>query len=236
MTTLSLTEIIMIVPFFVMMGSVMTNMLMTYTETPLVQAFVNATSVILKNTEVVWRPAVNLMLMLLGPFKGVLVATLRGVFKGLVLAVLHLVSFVQTLVNATSSFALATKEFALSLTTVVKALTNLFVSTVHGVSYVIQSFQDVNLFLYRALFESHTVSWDDLYNISVPFVVVLTVLGYLTYRANRSLRTEVKKIEEEPFVPRRSSRIAKKRAMLLSADLAPLAPACKKTSFSTSNL
>jgi hypothetical protein len=157
-------------------------------------------------------------------------------FKALVLTTVNLFRFANAVVNVTSSFVVATKDFAVSLGTVTKALASVFVNLVHGFSYVVRSFEDVNAFLYKALFESHTVSWEDIYNISIPFVVVFSILAFLTYRANRSLTSETKKMDEEPFVPRRSSRIAKKRAMLLSADLGSLAPASKKTSFSTPNL
>ncbi len=126
--------------------------------------------------------------------------------------------------NITSSFVVATKDFAVSLGTVIKALTSLFVNAVHVFSYMVKSFEDVNAFLYRALFESHTISWNDAYNIAVPFVVVLSILGYLTYKANRLISfSNSKKIDQEPFVPRRSSRIAQKRAMLHCDHLGSLA-------------
>lgn len=129
--------------------------------------------------------------------------------------------------NMTSSFLVATKDFAVSLGTVTKALASLFVNAVHAFSYVVKSFEDVNVFLYRALFESHTVSWNDIYNISVPFLVVLSILGYLTYKANRLFSfSSSTKTDEEPFIPRRSSRLAKKRAMLHSDHLGSLVPAC----------
>ena len=207
----------------------MTNLLLSWMESPTAQVFLNATSVLLKNTEVVWRPLLNMSVAMFGPFKGLVLSTARFALRTLALTILNVLWLVDTVANATSSFVLATKDFTVSLGTVLKTVGSLFVSLVHGVSYVIQTFEDVNRFLYRALFEAHTISWEDLYNISIPFLVVACILTYLTYRVKRTLMPEAEKTEEVPFVPRRSSRIAQKRAMLLSNDLASLAPTCKKT-------
>ena len=235
--SLTLTETILLVPFTMMMGSVITAFFMDMSTNPTFQAFVNATSLVLKNTEVVWRPALNFAVMVLGPFKGVALTAAKFMIKTLILTVIGIINLVKVSVNVTSSILVATKDFAVSFGTVVKGFTNLFANMVHAFSFVIKSFEDVNAFLYRAFFEAHTISWNDIYNISVPFVVVLSIVGYLTYRANRILRpAESIEVKETPFIPRRSSRIAQKRAMLLCNDLDSLAPASKKTSTTATNL
>jgi hypothetical protein len=155
-------------------------------------------------------------------------------------AIQSLVSFLQSAgLNVTSafqSFAHGTKEFAFAISKIVYWVGFLLYEVVYSVGYLVDSCEQVGLFLYRILFETHKVTWNDVYNISIPFFVVAALVGIVVWRAMRNFEkphAPEKKIDEECFMPRRSSRIARQRAIMLCSDAAF---ASEKPSLRSSNL
>jgi hypothetical protein len=218
-----------------------------WASNPIVQTLVNTTLVVLENTEVVWKPALNaslvvikpiaaFALMVLKPFGPLALVLADNLVKGLVVlgfVTAHVVilvastirSFLQfvqsTGLNVSSafqSFAEGTKDFVLSLATVVKALGKVTVSLVHITGFIVGSFERVGSFLYQFLFAPTSVTWNDFVNLSIPFAVVLSVVSLLVWRSTSKNTVPQKKIDEECVMPRRSSRIARKRAMMLCSD------------------
>jgi len=245
-----------------------------WASSPTLQAFGNNTLVFLKNTEVVWKPVLNTSLMVLKPI-GALALTILKPFgplalqvadtlvRGMVLfgiimtrIVLSVVRGTQHFVNVTKAFGaniveslqavtLALKDVTLSLATIVNWIGYLFFHTMKGITFVLDSFDQCGHFFYRLVFEAHKLSWNDVYNISIPFLVVSSILGLALWRlSNRFASKPValsKKFDDECVIPRRSSRLARKRAFLQCDDLnstmlATRMFASKEASFGSPNL
>ena len=250
--------------FGVMFGTVGTAVLLhfkNFLNIPFVEAFVNTTLVFLKDTEVVWKPVVDASLVVLKPmldyalsvvqpFGPMAVAVLDSVVRGMVLFGFLLVKTVFTVTefvvnvgsNVTTSlqsFAVVTRDFASSLYTVMKGFTYLFVNVIQGFSYVIDSCEMVGLFLRRTLIEGQAVTWNDIYEIAVPFVVVALMMSFVAWRTYSNFvksETTYKKTDEDVEYPRRSSRLARKRAMMYCSDASSSSLTSKKSSLSTTNL
>ncbi len=256
--SITLTELVAGISLSMIIGALGTALIANvhhlwslWASNPVVGTVVNTTLVVLKNTEVVWKPVLNaslivlkpiasFALMVLKPFGPMAVILSENVVKALVIlgyvtvhaiilvvqTVKYFVDFVQSaglnLTSAVQSFVEGTKDFAVSLATVGRGLGKLFLSLVHMTSSVISSFEQVGSFLYQFFFAPHSITWNDLQNILIPFSVVLGIVGIVVWRACRRDRVPYaphKKIDEECDMPRRSSRIARKRAMMLCSDV-----------------
>lgn len=231
------------------LGELMANL---WLSSPTLQAFGNNTLVFLKNTEVVWKPVVDTSLVVLRPISAFALTILKpfGPFalaiadsavRGMVItgilitrAVLTLVRSIQQFMNFTKTMgvdfahslqAVATvlKDFTFSFAKIVNWAGYFFFQSVKGVSFVLDSFDQCGQFFYRILFEAHKLTWNDVYNISIPLVVVTSVLGLLIWRFSNKFASKPvalsKKFDDECSIPRRSSRLARKRAMLICKDL-----------------
>lgn len=240
-SSVSFTEIMLVSTLSVMLGGFLTSFF-KWAEHPLVQALVNTTSMALKATEGVWKPA----LVALQPLGPVAIAFGNAVFTALVAFGKVVTNAVQAAFTFGESLGLnmtqtgrallyGAKDFASSLFTVTKAFAYLIANTLSGVSYVINSFEVVGVFARRLLFESHLVTWQDAMDIAVPFAVVGCLVSFVLWRAYSKFAAPVM-TEEEVRFPRRSSRIARKRAMMLCYDVSGPSLARKKTSTRSSNL
>ena len=122
------------------------------------------------------------------------------------------VSVTQALSNAFTTV----KDLASSLGTLTKAFAYFITRTLYAASYIVNSFDVVGNFLYRFFFETRTITWDDMVNVSFPFLVVTSILGFIVYRANRkqSIPSFPEVTCDYEKTPRRSARLARKRALL----------------------
>ncbi len=239
----SVLDIASMITASMMFGIVTTSLYKIYASHPIVEALVNTTLVVLKNTEVVWQPFVNTSLILLKPFQPLIVALLDTTLRGMVILGFLLVSSIHQIarhtqyaltvahgygVNATTAIlnvASALTDLTFSLATITRASAIFFVRSINGLSYVINSFDTVSGFLYRTFMEPQTLTWNDLANVAFPFMIVGSILGYLTYRFfhicvrphTQDRKTE--QLEVECTIPRRSVRLARKRALLTCSDL-----------------
>jgi hypothetical protein len=221
-----------------------------WVSNPLVQTVVNTTLVVLQNTELVWKPVLNASLVIIKPIAAFALQVLKpfgplalvladNVVKGMVIlgfmttrlvlstvrTIHSFVTYMQSLgVNAThaiQSFVQGTTILAVSLVKIIHWVGYVLFQLVHGVSFLLESCEQVGTFLHRVVFESHKVTWNDVYNISIPFVVVAAMMGLIVWRSGalqRKPQALNKKIDDECNMPRRSSRIARKRAMMLCSD------------------
>jgi hypothetical protein len=135
------------------------------------------------------------------------------------------------------SAALATlaenaKEIGRATWTLTKSLGSLLYYVSMGVSYIVNSVEDVGNFLSRAFFQPQSLTWQDASDIAMPFLVVSTLFALLI-RFNWKA-TEPKAPEAKPL--RRSERIARKRSFLMSSDTGSLFASCKKSSTRSTNL
>lgn len=237
---------------------------------PVIQTLVNTTLVALEATQDVWRPVLNatalvlkpiasMSLMLLKPLGPYALAVLDSAVKGMVvfgyvttlvvrdilIGIRKLFLWLQgtgiSLQTALTNAAGTLKDLATSMVTLTKAAGYLVTRILYAASYVVNSFEKVNTFLYTLIFEAHKVTWEDIYNVSIPFVIVGCIVAYCLLRAYRTFAcfrpsTSMKKSMFDIAVPRRSSRIARKRAMLYSEDIACDSPSCKKTTSCSANL
>lgn len=132
--------------------------------------------------------------------------------------------------SLTSSFGnafVAIKEFTVAVFSLFRGFGYLTMNLVKSAGFVVNSFEAVSDFLYQFVFYPHTVTWSDISNIVFPFAIVATILGYVFWRSYRMLASPVKLnvelqhplLEDNEPVLRRSSRIARKRALLSSHGL-----------------
>lgn len=245
------------------------NLWSSWSMNPTVQVLVNNTLVLLKNTEVVWRPVLNtslvvlkpilsFALMVLKPFGTLGLVVLDKAFKGMVIIgfltahfVITFVEGVQSFINYTKSMGLdfatavksgafVLKDFTFSLAKIIQWIGYAVYQIVWSVNYLVDSCEQVGAFLHRLLFEAHKVTWNDVYNISIPFLVVGSILGFFVWRLTQKFASAPvdmsKKCDDECVIPRRSSRIARKRALLTCQDLSSTMLASEKSSSRTSYL
>ena len=85
--------------------------------------------------------------------------------------------------------------------------------------------------LKQVIFSPGTVSWNDVTTALLPLGLTVALLCFVIW-STRPTRP----IQQKMKTPRRSDRIARKRAMLLSRDLYPLASSCEKASATPPNL
>lgn len=238
-------------------------------SSPALQAFGNNTLVLLKNTEVVWKPVVSTSLIILKPLSAFALAVLKpfgplalavadNVVRAMVLfgivitrAILTVGRSIQQFMNFTKTMGvdfaqsvqavtLALKDFAVSFATIANWIGFLFFQTMKGVTFVLNSFDQSGTFFYRLMFEAHKLTWTDVYNISIPLMVVTSVLGLFVWRFSNAFSSKPvalsKKFDDECTIPRRSSRLARKRAILICKDLDTPMFSREKSSFGTTNL
>ena len=237
---------------------------------PVVQTLVNTTLVALEATEDVWKPVLNATAVVLRPLATVSLTVLNSmgpyalvvldqVAKGLVilgyattLVLLDIARGIRkafqmlqgtgiSIQTAVGNALVALKDLATSMVTLTKAAGYIASRVLYTASYVINSFEKVSTFLYNVVFEAHKVTWDDLYNVSIPFAVVGCILAYClmrTYRSFACFRPSVSDTKSmfDIAVPRRSSRLARKRAMLYSEGFGFDSASCKKTASCSTNL
>ncbi len=180
-------------------------------------------------------------LVLLVPIAKALVLVYRALRPLIVIAWNTTASILSTLKDAGMSFssALATladnmKDIGRATWTLTKSLGSLLYYGSMGVSYIVNSIEDVGHFFAKALFEPHTLTWQSLSDIAMPFLVVGTLFTLLIWRNWKTTEPEPTPKETKPL--RRSERIARKRSFFLSSDANPLFAACKKASARSSNL
>ncbi len=218
-------------------------------ENPTIQSILNTTSVVLKNTEVVWRPAFNLALSVLKPLMPFVLLVGKTAVKALILAAQFINTafvafneFTQSLgLNITQTgrmLVYGAKDLLSSLYTVTKAFAFLITNTLSGVSYVIDSFEMVGVFVRKLFFESHLVTWQDVMDIALPFAIVSLLMSIVAYRAYSKFvrKPSWRTLERDIEFPRRSSRLARKRAMLMCYDTSDLTLARQKASAKAANL
>ena len=223
---------------------------LAWMSNPLVLTAVNTTLVVLQKTELVWKPFLDASLVIMKPIATFALQVLKpfgplalivadNIVRGLVILgfmtthlVLYTVSTLHTFVNymqslgmnttlALQSFVQGTTSLAVSLAKIFHWIGYVLYEVVYGAGFVIDSCEQVGLFLRRIVFEGHAVTWNDIYNISIPFVVVAVMVGFVLWRSGilqRKPYAPEKKNDDECIIPRRSSRIARKRAMLLCSD------------------
>ncbi len=259
-STVSLLDLVTGVSIVWLFGALGAMILSAYKSSPVVQTVVNTTLAVLETTEVVWRPVVNASLILLKPigafalqvlkpFGPLALVVVNSAVKALVvfgyvttMTIMEGIYFLRycfvTIQNAGMSVSLAisnafhvTKDFAFSLATLMKAFTYFLIRIVNTASYIVSSFEQVGDFLYTLVFSAHKITWQDVYTVSIPFVIVGSIVGYIAWRASSSCRRsssdKVETLDDNTFlVPRRSARLLRKRAMMLADDLSSAMSPC----------
>lgn len=235
----SVFNVLASIPLVMMLVSVFKPITLAVMTNPLTRAVLNTTLVVLESTELVWRPVLNMALMIIKPIYKTLVALLPQIKTVLVTTVnvtMTLVKNIQAMgmsVSQAISSALENMgEFGDALVIVARTFTKAVFYTVRMLSSILGAFEDVFNFGKKALFDPTRLTLNDLYNVMLPFVVVSCCIGLALWMKRSPVET--KRIP--PYQPRRSSRIARKRAMLLADDLSGSLPPCKKSSATSSNL
>lgn len=227
------------------------NLLQPYFNSWMANPLVNASLIFFEKNKEVFIPlaaagkqliqlTVNASLVLLQPVLKLLIAVARAVRPLVLLAFDAIQSLIQlssslgvslgTTVQAMSSQLL---ELGRSTTVVVKALTYALYYVMRGLSFLINSFDQVFVFSHRALFQTNQITLQELYSVAIPFAVVATVLALLFWPTKSSARNSS---PPTITVPRRSSRLARKRAMLMCYDMSNSPPTSKKSSPTTTYL
>ena len=147
--------------------------------------------------------------------------------------------------SLTTSFGnafVAIKDFTVAVFSLFRGFGYVTINLVKSAGFVVNSFESVSDFLYQFAFYPHTITWSDISNIVFPFAIVATILGYVFWRSYRILAPPVNLnvqvqhplLEDEEPVLRRSSRIARKRALLSCHGLESFSS--EKSSSGTTNL
>ncbi len=216
------------VSFGMMFGVITTILMNALFAHPFFKSLFNTTLVFLNNTKEVWQPVVNTGLILVNPIAPLVVFALDATVKALVIfgfftvvAVRKAASYVNMTVVAIQQSGLSVghaltnaytnvKDVAVSFGTIMRALGSVTVRLIKMASFVVQSFEHVSDFLYRSIFETRTITWNDMVNVAVPAFVVFSILGYIAWRMSRMMGTKpiVQEEDEEICKPvRRSPRL-----------------------------
>ena len=229
--SLSFLELAALVPSIIVLAPFVLPTLEALMSNPLVSAAVNTTLVVLKTTEGVWRPAYNATVKA--------VVFLAPILKSLIVTTVNAtIAFFKTAQSMGVSFTTAfptvmvrIKELGEALVVIARTLGLTVYYMVKGLGFILGSVEYVLGFGKQILFEAHLLTAQDLYNVMLPFAVVLTTVMMVYW-----LRKTPQPLMETPMPVRRSSRLARKRAMLYAQDLSDTFPSCKKPSATASNL
>jgi hypothetical protein len=231
-------------PLIALLGLGLKMVLTSLSKDPLVQAFLNTTLVALESTEIVWKPVVNGILV---PASLYVLSGLKPIAKSLlrisVMAFQQTLSLLRTLRAAGLDLGVALRQMSASLIEFTSALGSIVKVIGKGVYYLVTGLgsalaavEKSLTVVQQALFNPEAVSWEDLTSVLIPLGVMLTLL-ILTFWSTRPVRPArpgkgVKTLSS----PRRSNRIARRKAMLLSGESSPLFSPCKEASATPSNL
>jgi len=236
--SLSFLELLAAIPFAVVIAPFVLNSLHALMSNALVLTAMNTISVMLNNTEIVWKPVWNLSLMMSKELMNAVILVTPIVKDATLRLINGTVAFVRTAQSMGVSFAssfptvmLRLKEIGEALVVIARTLGAVLYYSLRSISLVVGSVERVFLFGKQLLFEAHLLTADDLYNVVLPLGVVMATTMFLYW-----LRKAPQPQKVSTFQPRRSSRLARKRAMLYGHDLSDALPACKKASAISSNL
>lgn len=228
----SILQTLMAIPFMMVIVPVIVSVIQTLMADPVVRAFVNTTLVALETTKAVWQPITSAA-----------VAVIRQVYR-------FMVAITPTLVNVTMEIVRKAQSLGLSLSTALNALmerlgevgsalivlaraiSKVTLVVLNSLSLVVTSVEQVFEFSKRVIFSPSMVTWEDLTSIAIPMTVCLGILTLLYYRYRSN--TNPKPCEKP--VPRRSSRLARKRAMMMCADMSDALLPSQKLTATTTNL
>jgi hypothetical protein len=237
-SSLSPFQMLASIPLLMMLVPLILDVYKSLLANPIVSAAVNTTLVVLKNTELVWRPALHFAVMILKPMLNALVlvfpqvkAVMRIVFNQTMALLQFAQSMGISLMNGFSNMMERFGEVGDALIVVARGFGHVGYYTLRATGAVVGSFESIFVFGKRMLFEAHLLTVEDLSNVMMPFFTVLAVLATLYWFRKGSSGKTV-----EAFQPRRSPRIARKRAMLYGADASDALSPCKKSSTTSSNL
>jgi hypothetical protein len=230
----SLFELIAYTPLLVLVMSTF----FAFSENPVIQSLVNTTLVVLKATEVVWRPALKFALDLLKPLAKALIRYWPHMKSSVMYAMNTTLTALRTvqgmgisLSNAFPAVLEALKDISKSLIILTRALAHFVYYLVRGATLIVSSVESVFGFGKRLLFEAHLITMRDLSNAMLPLVIVTSLLCMMYWLRKGPPEKSVKE-----YQPRRSSRLARKRAMLCMSDMSDPFPSCKKPSTTSSYL
>jgi hypothetical protein len=212
---------------------------------------VNTTLVFFEQNKEVFLPIANAGKQLVFAIYSTAITILKPTIKALVAIIRILKPYILFVANVTritirrvqeagmsasqavKNFGANLWDFGSSLAVVTKGLAQLIAYCMKGLSVVFSSFENVFNLGYRILFQTSQITWEELSSALIPLAVVSLVLGSI-YWMKRS-KTNVAIPPVKP-VPRRSDRIARKRAMLFCKDLSVPSSSSEKSSATASNL
>lgn len=236
--SLSFFQALAAIPLVMTLVPIVLSALFKFVEHPFVKPIINTTLVVLKNTEVVWRPAINFAIMLSKPILKA-IALILPIVKSIVVYVVNVTvsafrtaqSMGMSMANTFPVVAQGLKDIGESLVVLARGLGKLSYYVLRGVSLIVGSVESVFVFFKRVLFEAHLLTMADVYAVMMPFAIVLSLVAVLYW-----FRKSPSQPCNQTFQPRRSARIARKRAMLCSADLSDAFLPSKKSSATSTNL
>jgi hypothetical protein len=227
------------IPLVMMLMSVLKPIVHSFLTNPLTKAVWNTTLVALESTELVWRPLLNMTIMVIKPIYKTFIAALPQMRKVIVTTVNMTMTLVKNMqaMGLSISQALSSAlghmgEFGDALVVVARTVTKVVFYGARLLSSILGAFEDVFTFGKKAFFDPTHLTINDLYNVMLPFVVVSCCIGFALWMR----RTPVAQKSLAVYQPRRSSRLARKRAMFFADNLSESLPPCKKSSATSSNL
>lgn len=240
--SLSLVKILAAAPLVVVFGPFVLSVLQRILSHPLICVALGTLSVVLNTTESVWRPLMNVSIILTKQIlNGILYiapivkALVRSGVNATVTLVRNAQAIGMSFATAFPTVMLRIQELGGALLVIGRTLSGVVYYGTKSVALVLGSVEQVFLFSKQLLFEAHLLTVDDVYNVMLPFAIVGATIGTLYWLRTTPLsvqRCDAPQTCEEAK-PRRSSRLIRKRAILYGSDMLP---ACQKSSFTSSNL
>ena len=235
----TLFNVLASIPLVMVLVSIAKPFIESLLANPIARAAFNTTLVVLESTKLVWRPALNLAVMLI-----------KNIYKALVLVMPQIKAMILNIMNTTAiivqkiqamglsiSQAVTTTldrmgEFGDAIIVVARGITKALFYAVRLLGSLVGAFESVFGFAKKMIFEPSNLTFNDMYNVLLPFFIVTCCIAFLLW---------IKRAPASPkyvpvYEPRRSSRIARKRAILLANDVSESLPACKETPATPANL
>lgn len=212
------------IPLMVVLGPIVFSAFSNIMEHPLAHSI----AVLLNNTAMVWKPFAGAALVAIRK----IVPILKALFLTVSNVLLSVIQTVQgmgvSLSAAFPSLIVRLGEVGEALVVLTRSLGNVLYYGLRALSFIVGSVEKVFVFGKQLLFEAHLVTLDDVYNVMISFAVVLSTMAVLYWLRKTPQPTPEPKAEA--FQPRRSSRLARKRAMLYASDMSDALSPCKKSS------
>ena len=230
--TLSIMNILAGLPLVIILMPFLKTLVLSVMNNPVVAAVYNTSLIVLESTELVWRPALQLSLILV-----------KAMINALAVIIPQVKAAIRTAYNVTMPILRKIQAMGISMSHTISVIIDRMVElgdalivlarglskaafyALKGISAIVSSFETLATIGKKMVFAPQQITMQELSAALLPFLIVCSVITFVAWwRMTPAQKTVT------TFQPRRSSRLARKRAMLYTMDLSDALPSCKKAS------